>query len=92
MDLASNPTFSGVTFVNNGFNGLVLDAGPLVGDGVWDDAEVVYQLAGEVTIPIGETLTLGAGQVLKAGTFNDRLIVNGTLVADGTANQPIILT
>ncbi|KRT67936.1 MAG: parallel beta-helix repeat protein, partial [candidate division NC10 bacterium CSP1-5] len=33
MDLESNPAISGVTLVNNGTNGLVLDTGLLVEDG-----------------------------------------------------------
>jgi hypothetical protein len=93
MDLASNPSITGVTMVNNGLNGLRLDGGTLPGDTVWDDPDIVYRLSGDVTVPVGRKLTIAPGQIVKARAFNgDDLIVNGTLVADGTAAQPIIFT
>ncbi len=93
MDLASNPAISGVTVTNNGANALVLDAGTLVGNGFWNDPDIVYRLTGDVTVPAGSTLTVGAGQIVKFRTFaGDDLYVDGTLIADGTSSQPIIFT
>jgi RHS repeat-associated protein len=89
-DLASHPALSGITFTNNGLNGLLLDSGSLSGNAFWDNPAVVYQLSGDVTVPAGDTLTLGAAQVVKAN--GKSLIVNGTLSARGTAGQPIIFT
>ena len=46
-----------------------------------------------MTVPVGATLTLAPGQIIKARTFaGDDLIVDGTLIADGTGAEPIIFT
>ena len=93
MDLASNPAISGVTVTSNGANALILDSGSLVGNGFWNDPDIVYRLTGPVTVPAGSILTVGAGQVVKRRTYlGDDLLVNGTLIADGTPSQPIIFT
>ena len=93
MDLASNPAITGVTVTSNAVNALILDAGALVGNGFWDDRDIVYRLTGDVTVPLDSTLTVGAGQIVKFRTFaGDDLLVDGTLTADGTAALPIIFT
>lgn len=89
MDLASNPVLVGNVFVNNRVNGVFLDGGILPHDATWDDPDVVYQLAGDVTVPAGVTLTVVAGQIVKSA---DELLVEGTLHAVGTASQPVIFT
>jgi parallel beta-helix repeat protein len=91
MDLASNPAISGVTVTNNSINGMTLDPGTLVGNGVWNDPDVVYWFNDDITVPVGSTLTIAAGQVIKRPYYGD-LIVNGTLKATGTAAAPIIFT
>src|SRR5439155_5817595 len=93
MDLASNPDIRGVTLSNNAVNGLVLDGGTLSGARRWDDPDIVDRLSGNVTVAAGATLTIAPGMIVKARTFTgDDLIVDGTLVAGGTAAQPIIFT
>ncbi|MCA9124654.1 MAG: carboxypeptidase regulatory-like domain-containing protein [Planctomycetales bacterium] len=93
MDLASNPSISGVTLQNNGTNALALDPGELPSDGFWDDPDIPYRLTGDVTVPTGKTLTVGAGQIVAGrAAFGDELHVNGTLIADGTTAAPIIFT
>ncbi|MEO8496938.1 MAG: right-handed parallel beta-helix repeat-containing protein, partial [Planctomycetota bacterium] len=93
MDLASNPAISGVMLDNNGTNALTLDAGELIGDGDWDDADIPYRLTGDVTVPLGTTLTIGPGQIVSARVFNgDELLVAGTLIANGSTAAPIIFT
>jgi hypothetical protein len=92
MDLASNPAIVGVTVENNGVNGLSLDHGTLAGDGFWDDADIVYRLTGDTIVPVGSTLTVGEGQVVKVEEWTYDLIVEGTLLADGTAVAPIVFT
>src|SRR5437870_461006 len=62
MDLASNPDIRGVTLVNNGVNGLVLDAGTLSGARRWDDPDIVYRLSGNVKVAAGATLTIAPGE------------------------------
>src|SRR5678810_837330 len=51
----------------------------------------VYRLNGDVTVAQGATLTIAPGQVIKARDFaGDDIIVNGTLIADGTPTQKIL--
>lgn len=90
MDLASAPVISGFSASKNQVNGLALDGGTLPGNASWNNPGVVYNLAGTVTVPVGCTLTVAAGQVVKA--FGDSLVVNGTLLAQGTADLPISFT
>jgi len=93
MDLASNPTISGVTLTNNVINALNVDGGTLTGSQFWDDSDIVYRITGDVTVAAGATLTIAPGQIVKVPTFAGfDLIVNGTLLADGTAAQRIIFT
>jgi len=88
MDLASNPHIRGVTLVDNAINGLALDSGALVGDASWDDADIVYWLGGDVTVPAGTTLRIAPGQIAKlryeslSGRAKTELRVDGTLVAE----------
>ncbi|MBI5760356.1 MAG: carboxypeptidase regulatory-like domain-containing protein, partial [Planctomycetales bacterium] len=91
MDLASNPAVSGNTLTTNGVNGLVLDTGTLVGNGAWNDPDIVYWMSNDITVPQGSTLTIAAGQVIKRPFFGD-VFVNGSLVATGTATAPVIFT
>lgn len=92
MDVAANPAISGVTAIGNAINGLQVDAGTIMGNGFWNDPDIVYWLDNDITIPVGSTLTIGSGQVVKFGFFAADLIVNGTLDARGTAAKPIIFT
>lgn len=93
MDMGSNPTISTPIFNSNGVNGLRLDGGVLTANGFWNDPEITYFLPTSVTVPDNLTLTIGAGQIVKAG-FNGTvdLIVNGALFANGTVAQPIVIT
>jgi hypothetical protein len=89
MDLNSAPVISGVTMTNNVWNGLWLDSGTLPGNATWNNPDIVYIMPDDITVPQGKTLTLGAGQVIKAG-FRTELFVNGTLLANGTTAKPVI--
>ncbi len=93
MDLASQPTISGSTLTNNNVNGVSLDGGTIYASMSWNNPSIVYQLTGNITVATGATLTIGAGQIIKASTNNNiGLYVNGTLKASGTASQPVIFT
>jgi hypothetical protein len=51
----------------------------------------VYLATGSLTVPAGSTLTIGSGAIVKfAGVYE--FIVDGTLLANGTSGQPIVLT
>ena len=92
MDLAASPAISGVTFTNNGINGVSVDGGSLPADNAWDDPDIVYWVSSNITVPAGKTLTVSPGQIVKV-PFGDRnIIVNGTLRATGTAANPVVFT
>src|SRR5204863_216210 len=70
-----------------------LDGGDLVGNGFWDDPSIAYLLTAAVNVPAGQTLTVGAGQVVKGREFTSAgLTVRGTLIADGTSDSRIVFT
>ena len=53
-------------------------------------AGVVYHATNNVLVPAGQTLTVQAGAVVK---FNGMwLIVDGTLLSNGTAQNPVVFT
>ncbi|MCH8889832.1 MAG: VCBS repeat-containing protein, partial [Myxococcales bacterium] len=66
--------------------------GTITSDAIWDPAGNPYLLTDDVRVSEGVTLTLSPGVVVKADSISRELIVLGTLVAKGTAQQPIILT
>ena len=59
------------------------------GNGLVSDA--TYQIAGNITVPAGEVLTIPAGVRLQFSK-NAKLDVNGTLLIQGTAASPVVLT
>src|SRR5581483_917324 len=97
MDLTSQPAVQAPTFTNNPVNGVVVDTGTLPADATWASPGVAYVLFHTVTVPAGVTLTLGAGQVIKTSiSGNDptsnTFIVQGKLVTQGSAAQPVVIT
>ena len=92
MDLGSDPAISGGAVTNNGTNGLEVDSGSLTTDGFWDDKDIVYVTKGDITVPEGTTLTVGQGQVVKAGNYNYDLFINGILDATGIVSDHIVFT
>ncbi len=52
----------------------------------------VYHTTGTLTVPVGQTFLLSPGAIIKFTNSGHELSVNGTLVANGTALNPVILT
>jgi len=77
--------------------------GALAQDTTWTN-DNVYLITGDVTVPLGVTLTINAGTVIQFQASSDDtsggnetalselIITNGSLVAEGTAEAPIVLT
>ncbi|MBN2175737.1 MAG: right-handed parallel beta-helix repeat-containing protein [Bacteroidales bacterium] len=59
--------------------------------GTWLNHDVPYVVAGNIYVNNGQTLTLEAGVVIRFDG-NRRLHSYGSLIADGTAAEPIIFT
>ncbi len=97
MDLGSSPLLTSIALDNNGINGVLLDAGEIPQNMVWDNSELVYQTSGRVVVPPTRTLKIAPGQIIKfsgSSTFptEDSIVVNGRLEALGTVDAPIIMT
>ena len=72
-----------------GIQGLV--GGPLTLD--WSgQTDLPLRLNADVTVRSGAVFTLSPGTVVKAGSPQHDLIVDGSLVARGTAAQPVVFT
>ncbi len=82
---------------------IAVDPGNLVGGTqTWSDTTQPYVLRGDVTIPTGVTLTIAAGVTVEIQTGDDigggedsnrtELIVEGTLLTQGTAQDPVVFT
>ena len=54
-------------------------------------ANTAYLVLGSITVPVGETLIIPEGVTLQFPT-SSKLIVNGTLIAQGTATSQIMFT
>jgi len=76
----------------SGARALTPVGGAITSDAIWSPAGNPYVLTDDVTVLEGATLTLSPGVVVKADSSIRELIVFGTLVAEGTAEQPIVLT
>ena len=59
--------------------------------GTWTVDGSPYLIGGDITVPAGQTLTIAPGvEVLFESWY--KLTVNGTLLAEGTAESPILFT
>ena len=88
---ASAPTMTGNTFAGNGTNG-VSWASTLEANTTWAASAGPYVLNGQIPVQPGVTLTIEPGTVVKGLNSTSLLEVSGTLVAQGTAQAPIIFT
>ena len=102
MSLLSSPTFTGVTFSANGSNGIKILEGTLSSNATLAKRSVagisnIAYIVDRLSVAPSAVLTIQPGVVLKfMRTVNNgwysNISVQGALVADGTATQPIIFT
>ncbi len=81
------------TLVNNWVNGIELPAGTLSKSAYTFPyyPAAAYFLSGDLTIPVGVTLTIEPGAIVKLAVWS-RIIANGTLQAVGTPDHQTYFT
>lgn len=100
MSFSANPVFSNNVF---SFSDNQYDAIGLIGEtlpahsvlpirSVTTIPNVTYLLLGTVVVPPSATLTINKGVVIKGSSYDQRIAVQGKLVANGTADSLIVMT
>jgi hypothetical protein len=85
------PLLSGLTATGNGVDAVTFDTGKLAGSYTLANAGLPYRWRGDLTVPVGATLTVKPGVTVQ-GQGMVRFYVNGTILALGTADAPIAFT
>ena len=99
MSFEADPSFLNnvFSFSDNTYDAIGLIGGTLSADAVLkirsvtSVQNVTYLMLDNITIPSGNTLTINKGVVIK-GYNNYNIIVNGTLIANATADSMITFT
>ena len=89
-DMDAYPNLTNNTFQDNERNAFCLSGGTIDIDATWDNTDISYMLMGDVTVFIGNTLTINPGVVVKSKY--QRLTVNGSLRVLGTSGNPVYFT
>lgn len=97
MSLLSNPSFTNITFTANGSSGVRILEGTLSSNANLAQRSVagitnIAYIVDNLTIAPSAVLTVQPGVVIKLTNYYDGIVVQGALVADGTAVQPIVFT
>ena len=95
LSVSANPTFTNITFVNNGWTALGI-IGETVGinctlakRNIATYTNISYALLGDLTISSGIDVTVSPGIVIK---IQNNIYVNGGFKADGLSTDPITFT
>ncbi|MDA3821797.1 MAG: right-handed parallel beta-helix repeat-containing protein [Bacteroidales bacterium] len=99
MSFEANPVMTDnvLSFSDNQYDAIGLIGGTLTADATVSQRSftnienITYFMLGKITVPVDKTLTIDPGVVIKAES-NYNIIVDGTLIADGTTTDPIIFT
>ena len=77
-------------------------AGGTIVNQTWTAAGSPYVIQGDITVPAGSTLTIGAGVEVQAvgnsdaqgagnNTTRVEILIEGTLAVNGTAGSPVVM-
>ncbi|KAA3602831.1 MAG: lamin tail domain-containing protein [Calditrichaeota bacterium] len=84
-DLKIHP--SSIPDTSNSFENVEVLSGVMTESSIWQNAN--YTLLGDMTIAFGNTLEIDSGSEIKFPNSNIGIIINGTLIADGTPQDSI---
>ncbi|MEM8533985.1 MAG: right-handed parallel beta-helix repeat-containing protein [Chloroflexota bacterium] len=89
---ASFPTLSELSASGNGFDGVTVTGTTVTDDYTWGQAIDNYLVTGNVTVNPDTTLDIVPDTTVRFIGTNTSLIVDGTLTAVGTTDNPILFT
>ncbi|MDP1622772.1 MAG: right-handed parallel beta-helix repeat-containing protein [Bacteroidales bacterium] len=100
MSFEANPTMPNniLSFSDNAYDAIGLIGGTLSANAliikrsVTTVQNITYLMLGSITIPAGKTLTINKGIVIKSYSYSHRILVDGTLNANATADSLITFT
>jgi len=100
MSFEANPTFTNnvLSFSDNQYDAIGLIGGTLTANAniIQRDfttvSNITYLMLAGITVPSAYTLTIDPGIVIKSTSYSYRIIIEGKLVADGTAADKIVFT
>ena len=88
----TQPTISAVRLLNSRRNAIGLVTGSYATNLRLNVVDWPYIVDSDLTVAAGATMTVDPGVIVKFEGAGTELLVNGRLVADGTASQPIYFT
>lgn len=79
-----NLTLANNSYAANSYDRIAIYTGSLTANAtLGPESSGVYELAGDLTIPVGKTLTVAPGATIRGNNWSQTLIVRGALVAVG---------
>ena len=92
VDGKTQPDITNTVITNNRRNGLTLETGTYTSNLRLNVVGIPYRLENDLTVDSGVTMTVDPGVVVKAVDDTTDINVNGTLIAIGTPQAPIVFT
>jgi parallel beta-helix repeat protein len=100
MSIEANPTFSNnvLSSSDNQYDAIGILGGDIVADAVLpvrtvtNIENITYLLLGVVRVPENLSLTVAPGVVIKSTTHDHYLLIDGTILMNGTSENPIVMT
>ncbi len=100
MSFEANPAMTNniLSFSDNAYDAIGLLGGSLTASAnliirsVTSVQNITYLMLDQITVPSGMSLTINKGIVIKSYSYDQQIIVNGTLTANATADSIITFT